>query len=714
MPLDLNAGTQTASGPSRFSALERTAQIARELAGRSGLTDLSAPASLDLRFADQFGYRKNAVTDGAETFEGRLDMLATISRASLAYNPNWSFRSGDAVGRLEEVAANVLRYNQPPNTAGGRLLETAAATKLGRNPRFEGATVGALDSGGALPQYMSITGIADSAVTVVGVSVVNGWPRLRITLNGTPSSAPRLIFEEDDQIAGVNTNTFCHAVGLALAGGSLTNLSSIGVRIAERTAAGADVAAGSNNVTPDSAHRRYYYGRTLSGGGTVAKVTHEVIFNWSSGAINVTLDIFVPEIETGLVPTSPMLPVVDTPATATRAAETVTEGVTFTRPSRAYAMDWDGTSGGRVGPLKEFLQNTARQGEWGLWLTPFSVVNKIRNPRGVAGTGATPPTHWTNIGSGGLSRSYTRGTENGMDYVDIAFSGTQVSASALGFEIATQIAAVTGDKVTTAMGARIVAGSYAGNVKLAHYEMTSGGATVASRQSAALAVDRQPRWFFFRDTLAGGGTTAYVWPSVYLDGYTGSVSFTLRVYIPQCTKTAFPCLPVLPEPGVTAESTQAAEACEIANGGWSNDNGAGTLFAEFVPLGIPSSGLPRLFSYGAGSNYASAYFNGAGGQLVAYGENGFVTQWNAPLVLVSPAEVCRVAESWAVNDVHAVVNGTSADDASASINFGTSKIRLGDIPGGGNASTVPLLFKSIRYFPAALPDAEVDILGAAS
>ncbi|MEN0652368.1 MULTISPECIES: hypothetical protein [Hyphobacterium] len=708
MPLDLNAGTQTASGPSRFSALERTAQIARELAGRSGLTDLSAPASLDLRFADQFGYRKNAVTDGAETFEGRLDMLATISRSSLAYNPNWSFRSGDAVGRLEEVATNVLRYNAPPNTAGGRLVETSAATNKIRNPRGEGDDA-------ALPsEYVSVP--SGTTVTVIGRGVENGWPYLEVRWSGTPSGDPALYFEGSTQVPASTGQAWALAFGLKIVGGDLSNLTNIQARMLMRDSGGVYLGlAHSSSFTPDATHRRYFTAGTATH-ASLAYVQPSLYLDWDgSGAINITLRIYLPQLEQASAPTSPIMPPVDSPAESTCAAESVTEGVTFTRASRAYAMDWNGQSGGRVGPLKEFLQNTACQGEWGLWQTPFAVTNKIRNPRGVGASGSTAPTNWTNIGTGGLSRTYTRGTENGMDYVDIAFSGTQSSDSILALEQTTHIAALTGDKFTTSFGAKLIAGSYAGNIQIGHREVTSGAVLVVLRTSDPLVVDRQVRWFSFSDTLAGGGTTAYLTPTIYLKGYSGSVSFTLRVYIPQCTKTAFPCLPVLPEPGVVAESTQAAEVCEISNGGWSNDNGAGTLFADFISLGGVAGTFGRVLAYGSGaSDYSAISLDQATSAIRVVGVDGAVTQWG----LAGPSWVAgsryRAAFSFASNDIHSAVNAVAADDTSATIGFGTSKLRIGEQVGALYPSPVPLLFKSIRYFPAALPDAEVDILGAAS
>lgn len=707
MPLDLNAGTQTASGPSRFSALERTAQIARELAGRSGLTDLSAPASLDLRFADQFGYRKNAVTDGAETFEGRLDMLATISRSSLAYNPNWSFRSGDAVGRLEEVAANVLRYNQPPNTAGGRLLETAAATNKIRNPRCEGDDA-------ALPsQFLNVT--SGTTVSVIGRGVENGWPYLEVRWSGTPTADPALYFEGTTQVAASTGQSWSLSAGLKLTAGDLTNITAVSVRVLMRDSGGANLAiAHAAEVTPTSTHRRFFTAGTATH-ASLAYVMPGIILDWDgSGAIDITLRIYLPQLEQASAPTSPIMPPEDSPAEATRAAETVTEGVTCTRASRAYAMEWDWTSGGRVGPLKEFLQNTVRQGEWGIRREPTS-TNKVRNPRFVgASSPSTWPTYMTVGAAGGMTWTCDgRGTDQYGDYLQITLSGTATGDARFDLEQSTYIPGVNGDNRVLSLGLRVISGVMPGQPKLALFELTSGGSIVVGHLSSAIAPDRQCRRYYLHKTLSGGGTTAYVRPGLYIDDPSGAVACTFRLYYPQVEYGIRPSSPILPPPNTVAEATRDVERVYMTLGGALNAEGW-TLYTEYAPALDTTTGFsastPFIVSLQANSGTAGygVFYQSGANAIPRINSGSSAIGFGSAQGAMVPGATRRMALAYAANDMAASADGQAQlTDTSGTIAETLTQIELGAIQGGSHWQGD---FRAVRLFPARLPNAELEAL----
>ncbi|MBI1234783.1 MAG: hypothetical protein GC208_09805 [Alphaproteobacteria bacterium] len=709
MPL----GYDTASAditPARFNLKELLFADRRRAAQRAGLRDLKYRAMLDLRLADGACYRDD-FAGGEEKFEGRLDMLASISRTGVAFNPNWSFRSGDPVGRLEEVAAGVLRYNQPPNTAGGRLLESTGATNKGRNPRFEGATAGALDGAGVLPSNVTVTGIADSAVSVVSTGYASGWPYLRIRLNGTPSSAPRIILEGLTQIAAATASEWTHSVGLALAAGSLTNVASVGVRIAERTSGGADVAAGSNDVTPDATHRRYVYSRTLSGGGTVAAITHEIIVNWSTGAIDVTLDILLPQIESGLAATSPVMPDEDDPAESTRGGETLTDGFAFTRASRAHAAKWDWSNGGQVGPLKEFLPNTMRQVEGaGLFVEP-AVTCKNRNSRhlgAVAGTPGTAPTHHIVSGGGASTEIVGSGIEDGWPYVDVRWFGTPSGRMYMRFEGQTQIVVATGQKWCTTVGMRLTAGTLANitETKIRMDERTSGGSFVVGKIGPAIALDRSHRRFWHGATLDGGGTVERLDPQVEIvyDG-SGDVDFTIRFYAAQITNTLTPRQPVLPEPNTTGEATRAAEMLTMTT----TMNALGrSLYIEGFTLGETAGSTNWLLTlYKDAVNFGGYDLTNNLLYLDDYSPSGYFASNNPQAAGIG--EVVRAAYCYAANDMAFSREGfDQVFDTSGSNTIDTATLGIGNL--GGSASATAFCFSEIRIFPDRIEDEDAEAL----
>jgi hypothetical protein len=119
-------------------------------------------------------------------------------------------------------------------------------------------------------------------------------------------------------------------------------------------------------ILPDANQRGIFNARTLSGGGTVARARHGIIIDHTSGAIDLTLAVSVPQFESGLVATTPGLPPPGDPGEFTRAAETFTFGAFETvRASRETYENADGS-------LSTFLANTIAYGTDGVQVTDGS------------------------------------------------------------------------------------------------------------------------------------------------------------------------------------------------------------------------------------------------------------------------------------------------------------------------------------------------------
>jgi len=590
MSQSLNLNTGRLGGtpvPDSYSGGREAANIYRELA-RIGpdqipfdpdATYLSVPASLDLRFQDGMFYERDLST-GAEVTYPDFSLMRTITRTGAGWSPNWDFRSGSAVGALVEYAANEVRWNEPVGLPGSALIEATGASNLNQNARWEGATPGVLNAGGVLPTNMTITGLTTAEVEVISVTTEDGWPRLRLRLNGTPSADPLIIIEGITQVAGVDTNTFTHSIGVAMSAGDLTNITDINAKVVERTAAGAIVTSGSTTFTPDATHKRYTHPRTLAGGGTVAKVTGDLGVNWDgSGAIDVTLDLYVSQLETGLVASSPVLPVIGTPAASTRGAETVTDGLTFTRASRANYIDWDFTSGGIVRGMSEFQANCPRVGRRGL-LVEDSSTNLITNPRckGTDGSDAYLPSNWKGYNTGSFTTAKSNQTDHdGLPSVDIRWTQT---APALGsyvehlfedrYSVGDGSTNLDGTIFTGSVCVELVGGSL-DNLSWVYIrvrEFNAGGSSVGQTDlDISAEISSGKRRFIIQRTCASSGVYAGFSFAARADGG-GDVDITLRVGAPQFEELAYPTSPILPEVGAPAASTRDKDVGRFIIGDW--------------------------------------------------------------------------------------------------------------------------------------------------
>jgi len=141
--------------------------------------------------------------------------LATVTRASKAWDPGaWDFTSGGTVGALVEYAANTAR-----TTSAGLVVEEGS-TNENRNPRAEGATVGVLGSGGAMPTNWAASG---GTREVIGTGTDDGWPYLDLKITG--SSNCTIYTEGSSVISAASGEDWTASCGFKVVAGSLTNVS---------------------------------------------------------------------------------------------------------------------------------------------------------------------------------------------------------------------------------------------------------------------------------------------------------------------------------------------------------------------------------------------------------------------------------------------------------------------------------------------------------
>jgi len=179
-------------------------------------------------------------------------------------------------------------------------------------------------------------------------------------------------------------------------------------------------------------------------------------------------------------------------------------------------------------------------------------TNSIRNNSmqgAVAGTPGTLPTNWVpaTAGDGALSVVGT-GTENGIDYIDIRYTGTSAGGGSaiLIFESTTQIVAAEKQTWTSTFFHKIIGGSTAAVTTINRLNCrTAAGGNVNNQDvsftpgTTALGLNRAANTF-----LAAGATIARVTNTVGFASAGGSSDITLRIGLPQLELGAFATSPI--------------------------------------------------------------------------------------------------------------------------------------------------------------------------
>jgi hypothetical protein len=233
--------------------------------------------------------------------------------------------------------------------------------------------------------------------------------------------------------------------------------------------------------------------------------------------------------------------------------------ITFTRASSATYFD-------SAGVLQTAASGVARahayQDHDPSTLAPLGFLieeartNSIRNNTmvgAVAGSPGTIPTNWQSASSAtGITRnSVAVGTENGIPYVDLRYTGTASSSGTVQItaEQSTGVAALTAQVWTASYYLKHVGGTLPGNVSTIWVERDAGGASVTTGNTPAITVTNAglaTQRASVTRTLSGGATVAFIQNRVEINVTNGAVvDFTLRIGLPQLELGAFATSPIL-------------------------------------------------------------------------------------------------------------------------------------------------------------------------
>ena len=227
----------------------------------------------------------------------------------------------NSAGAIESVASGIPRLDYSVSgfvTGCPALLVEPAATNEIRNNSNTNAVTG---TPGTLPTNWTET-LAGLTRSVIALGAENGVQYIDIRLSGTANATEAIInFESPTQTVASNGQVWTNSCFLKSISAPVPYT---GLRLStvERTSGGVFVASGNSpDLTLTSTLNRFSFTRTLSGGGTVARVQSRISFGLVSGtAYNFTVRIGYPQMETGSVATS-VIPT--TAGTGSRSADVI-------------------------------------------------------------------------------------------------------------------------------------------------------------------------------------------------------------------------------------------------------------------------------------------------------------------------------------------------------------------------------------------------------
>ena len=343
-------------------------------------------------------------------------------------------------------------------------------------------------------------------------------------------------------------------------------------------------------------------------------------------------------------------------------------------------------------------------------------TNSIRNNTmqgAVAGTPGTLPTNWVSTTpANGITREIVGvGVEDGIQYIDFRFYGTNTLGGAFYMDITFDSGAITaaqGQSWTESIYARLMAGTVSGAAfasvpGLVLYSTPNfndnGSLRPISVSNAKLSSQR----FSATRTLANATSTG-VSPRFSWTIDTGAtIDFTIRIGLPQLEQGAFATSVI---PTTTTALTRAADVASVTGDDFSSwyNPVEGTMVAEALTFNSSVSKYPVSAHDGSQAELIAMYFLNANG-------GGFVIDNSVTQVQIESAGLAtqsKIAFAFKLNDFAMCINGSSpATDASGTIPT-VNRLQLGNRADG--VRTLNGHIRSFKYYPTRLSNGQLQAL----
>jgi hypothetical protein len=239
-----------------------------------------------------------------DNFEGDGTSGVYIRKARAYYSSlgGMQLSSKDGTDYLPTAGAAgyALRRDYSRLPVDGQTLGEPAGVNLVRNNTMQGAAVGVLGSGGALPDNWVTSGTP--TVEVVALGTEDGFPYIDVKYSGTPSGNMMLQLEGVAAIAANTGDKFSTSFNVTEIAGSQTNIDQFLFRQYEFDAG--YLRNSSENFTLTTARSRIKLENVEVTDAAVTNVQPRIAMNWTSGDIDITIRYSATQMEEYHVATS--------------------------------------------------------------------------------------------------------------------------------------------------------------------------------------------------------------------------------------------------------------------------------------------------------------------------------------------------------------------------------------------------------------------------
>jgi hypothetical protein len=342
-----------------------------------------------------------------------------------------------------------------------------------------------------------------------------------------------------------------------------------------------------------------------------------------------------------------------------------------------------------LGNWNSFAPNTLAYTNKGLrvWEARTNAIRNNSMQGAVVGTPGTLPINWLVSGSSGINTPNVVGfgTDQGIDYIDLQYSGTAVSGSAnLQFDTNTAIPVANGQTWTASVFYKLVGGSLSNVGAIPLYVIGYNSSQVFTETPSANIATPTGIWqrAAFTTTYANAATVTGT-NLLQFSTVAGPINFTLRIGWPQLEQMPFATPPIRT---TNAAVTEAAEVVTLTNPPVFGS--AYSMYAAGAPYGLstnggqntltiindaPASGNNRLQLGWPGSPWAQAVFSAGGVNIWV---PAISTAWGAGIAK-------KLAAAFASADHGFAAAGSVLADTAAGIPTGLSYTTIGSILGSG-------------------------------
>jgi len=392
--------------------------------------------------------------------------------------------------------------------------------------------------------------------------------------------------------------------------------------------------------------------------------------------------------------------------------QTLDSRITFTRASTATYFNSAGVLTSAGNNEARFDYNPSTLAARGL-LIEESRVNSIRNNTmvgavaGVIGSGGVLPTNWSaNIAASGVVREVVgTGTEFGINYVDLRFSGTPTTTGALSVqqEPSNSIAGANGQTWAYSVWVKLVAGSFANLNTPQIYidEYSSAPSYLAGSVSNVGALTSTLTRVTATRTNTNASTAFVVAGYRFFVTAAGTpIDITLRIGLPQMELGAFATSVI---PTTTTALTRSADVASVNTlSPWFNAT-EGTLFVEAFGAVGTATYLAANITDGTTEIAGIRNFNNTA-RFVAQGTA------SGSAGAISSSTTYKAAFAFASGDQAMSVNGAAVLTGTTAITGTPTLMRIGSNSAASSFITAPI--RRIAYYPRRLSNAELQAITA--